>query len=59
MLKVSSVTTHSFIFIIIFQSQDEDFLPKTRKHLYEMDLPVHYVSRCVRTVPYTHPDTAK
>jgi len=39
--------------------EDDDFLPKTRRLLYEMDLPVHYVSRCVRTVPYTHPDTAK
>lgn len=39
--------------------EDADFLPKVKKTLYEMELPVNYVSRCVRTVPYTHPDAAR
>jgi len=41
------------------QIELDAFRPKHTKRFIQMDLPVNYVSRSVRTVPYTHEDNAR
>jgi len=40
-------------------AEHPDFRAKQKKKFIELDLPVNYVSRAVRTVPYCHADNAK
>ena len=42
-----------------FSFQENNFQPRGQQTFIEMEFPVNYVSRCLRTVPYTHEDNSK
>jgi len=54
---VSSLNVVGFDDETIFE--ENDFKGKSNKTFIEMDFPVNYVSKCIRTVPYSHPDNSR